>query len=876
VTSRRSYSNLFRFTQPDRLVTINNSYPGAGVERGSTDFFFRRERIEAFEEVAAYQGFGNTVGEAGSTERVSSLRVTPSFLGLLGVDPALGRGFTEEEMDVGNHQSVILTHGYWQEYFGENPDVLGRELRVDGQPFTVVGVLPEDFRVVGREDMRLLLPIPFTEEQGSLENWHSNNFQLLARLRPGATIEQARAQNQALNTALIEEWSEPNAARLLADAQYSTQIAATQDDLVRDVRATLYMLWAGVVFVLLIGCVNIANLMMARSQARMSEVATKLALGAGRARVARQVLTDAAVLGVIGSGLGIGAGALGLRLLATMGVDLLPRGSEISLNGTVLLFTAVLALGASGLFGIIPVAHVMRSDLSAVFRGESRTGTASKKAVLLRSFLVSGQVGLAFVMLIGAGLMFMSFRSALAVAPGFQPRGVFTASMSLPESQYPDEDARRQFTSELLREIQALPGVQAASATSQLPFNSANNSSSVIFPEDYVPEPGESILSPYQTRVGPEYFDALGIRLLEGRVFNESDTPDRTNVIILDEWLARRYWPESSPLGERMVWGVVPGTDSIPASQIFTVIGVVENIKQNDLTQSDAEHSGSYYFTYQQNPMSFLHLVARTAIAAEQVTPSVRQVLSRIAPEMPLFDVQSMDDRIADSLVSRRIPLMLLLVFAGVALPGRGGDLRGAGLLGGTTYARVGHQAGHGQHPGRRLPFGGEPRIQGHRPWARPGCGHGAGSHRPAPISALRDPVDGHSGDDGRRRDLGRGGARRVRRSRTKGYQGGSGFGSYVPVIRFTVTLRQFGSTGKAQGTAPSSATGPQNRVHLAGDFIQFRAQHLVSGDRVTTDFHIDSRGHATKVRDVIFEPRTAIPDRAGDELLGHGSNTSL
>ena len=672
------------FYQPDRLVTINNSYPGAGVERasnGSTDFFFRRERIAAFEEVAAFEGFGNTVGEAGSTERVSSLRVTPSFLPLLGVDPALGRGFTEEEMDVGNHQSVVLTHGYWQEYFGGGADVLGRELRVDGQPFTVVGVLPEDFRMVGREDTRLLLPIPFTEEQRTLENWHSNNFQLMARLRPGATIEQARAQNQALNTAMIEEWSVPNAAQLLADARFSTQIAATQDDLVRDVRATLYMLWAGVVFVLLIGCVNIANLMMARSQARMSELATKLALGAGRARVARQVLTDAAVLGVIGGGLGIGTGALSLRLLATMGVDMLPRGSEISLNGTVLLFTAVLALGASVLFGIIPVAHVMRSDLSAVFRADSRTGTASKGAVLLRSFLVSGQVALAFVMLIGAGLMFMSFRSALAVTPGFQPQGVFTASMSLPESQYPDDDARRQFTSELLREVKALPGVKAASVTSQLPF-SGNNSSSVIFPEDYVAEPGESILSPYQTRVGPEYFDALGIRLLEGRVFNESDTPDRTNVIILDDWLARRYWPESSPLGERMVWGVVPGTDSIPESQIFTVVGVVENIKQNDLTQSDAEHTGSYYFTYQQNPMAFLHLVTRTAIAAEQVTPGVRRVLSRIAPEMPLFDVQSMDDRISDSLVSRRIPLMLLLVFAGVAL-----FLAAVGIYGALAYS---------------------------------------------------------------------------------------------------------------------------------------------------------------------------------------------
>ena len=658
------------FFEADRLVILYNSYPGAGVERGSngsTDFFFRRERIEAFEELAATQGSGNTVGEAGSTERVTSLRVTPSFFPLLGILPALGRGFTEDEMDVGNHQKVVLTHGYWQEYFGGSTEVLGRELRVDGRPFMVVGVLSEDFRIVGREDVRILLPMPFTEEERTLQNWHSNSFQLMARLRPGRTIEQARAQNEALNAAMIEEWPAPNAAQLLADAQFTTHIVEAQEDLVRDIRPTLYMLWAGVVFVLLIGCVNIANLMMARSQVRMSELATKLALGAPRIRVARQVLTEAMVLGVVGGGLGIGAGALGIRLLTVIGVDNLPRGGEISLDGTVLLFTVALALGASIVFGIIPVAHVMRSDLSSVFRSESRTGTASKKAVLLRSFLVSGQIGLAFVMLIGAGLMFMSFRAALSVAPGFQPNGVLTASVSLPEARYPDDDARRQFTDELLREVRAVPGVQAAGVTSQLPF-SGNNSSSVIFPEGYLPEPGESLLSPYQSRVGPGYFDALGIRLLEGRVFAESDTPDRTNVIIIDEWLAKRYWPDASPLGERLTWGVVPGADSISADQVFTVIGVVENIKQNDLTESLAEHVGSYYFTYRQNPFDFLTLVIRTATPSTEIAPEVRQLLSRIDPEMPLFGVQSMDDRISDSLASRRTPLMLLVVFAGVAL----------------------------------------------------------------------------------------------------------------------------------------------------------------------------------------------------------------
>jgi predicted permease len=263
--------------------------------------------------------------------------------------------------------------------------------------------------------------------------------------------------------------------------------------------------------------------------------------------------------------------------------------------------------------------------------------------------------------------MFMSFREVLSVAPGFQPNGVFTASVSLPEAQYPNDDARRQFTDELLREVRAIPGVQAAGVTNQLPF-SGSNSSSVIFPEGYIPDPGESLLAPHRSQVGPEYFDALGIGLMEGRVFTESDTPDRTHVIVIDDWLANRYWPDSSPLGERMTWGALPGADSVSEDQIATVIGVVANIKQNDLTESAAEHVGSYYFTYRQDPTSFLTLVVRTATPSLEIAPEVRQVLSRIAPEMPLFGVQSMDDRIAESLVSRRVPLMLLLAFAGVAL----------------------------------------------------------------------------------------------------------------------------------------------------------------------------------------------------------------
>jgi predicted permease len=576
-----------------------------------------------------------------------------------GVEPSLGRGFAESETDVGNDRKVVLTHGYWQEHFGGAVDVLGRDLRVDGRPFTIVGVLPESFEMVGREETRFFMPIPFEDYQRTLEAWHNNGYEMMARLRPGATVEQAMAQNEALNQALIDEWPLPEGRQLLEDVGYATYVLNAQDDMVRNVRSTLYMLWAGVTFVLLIGCVNIANLMLARSQVRLGEMATRLALGAKRITVARQVLTEAVVLGVVGGVTGVGIGALGLRLFSTVGVDQLPRGAEISLNGTVLFFALTLAVGAGILFGAIPVVHVMRSELSSVFRAAGRTGTANRRAVLLRSALVTSQVGLAFVMLIGAGLMFMSFRAALAVDPGFRPNGMFTAAISLPEARYPDDPSRSRFIDEWLGRVRALPGVQAVSVTSQLPF-SGSRSSSIIFPEDRPTQPGESILSPFQTRIGPGYFEALGTALVEGRDFRESDGPDAPNVIIIDEWLARRYWPESSPLGKRMVWSVAPGADSIPEESLFTVIGVVESIKQNDLTASESEQVGAYYFTYRQDPFPYVTLVARTAAEPTGITSAVRETLGRIDAELPLYAVETMEDKLSDSLMSRRTPLTLL------------------------------------------------------------------------------------------------------------------------------------------------------------------------------------------------------------------------
>ncbi len=659
------------FADPDRLVVVSNSYPGAGAPRGSNgavDFFERRANVSAFEEVAAFQGSGSTLGDLGAPERVASLRVTPSFFPLLGVHPAVGRGFLEEEMEVGNHLSVVLSHGAWQEYFAGSADVLGREVRIDGRPHTIVGVMDERFAVPGRPEARLYLPLAFGEEERSLDNWHSNNYDILARLAPGATIEQARAQNLALNDALIERWNVPGARQLLDDAGYTTIVEPAAQDLVRDIRPALFLLWAGVGFVLLIGCVNIANLMLARAQSRLTDVATRIALGASRARVAAAVFSESVVLGVLGGTLGLGVGAGALWILERIGATDLPRGHEIGIDLPVVAFALGLAVLAGAIFGAIPMASIVRGDLSAVFRSGGRTGTASRRVVAVRNGLVAAQVALAFVMLLGAGLMLASFRSAIAVDPGFDPDDVLTGFVSLPPARYADDAARRQFWDALLADVRALPEVEAASVTSQLPFTD-DNSASVIVPEGYQPTPGESLLAPFMTVAGPDYFEAMGIDVLQGRGFVASDGPEAVRVMLIDQWLADRYWPEGGAIGDRMAFGVIPGVDSVPEDRLFTVIGVVETIKQNDLTTPASEHVGAYYFTYRQLPRASGTLAVRTrSDDAGAVTPEVRRLLASHDAELPFFGVQTMRGRIDDSLVSRRVPLVLLGVFAGVAL----------------------------------------------------------------------------------------------------------------------------------------------------------------------------------------------------------------
>jgi predicted permease len=668
------------FADSDRVVMLYNSYPNAGAARGSNgvpDYYDRREGISAFQESALYRGAGLTVGEEGSPERLQGVIATPSFFRLLGVDAALGRTFTEDEGEPGNTQKVVLSWAYWQDRLGGREDVVGTDLRVNGVAFEVVGVMPRDF-LFDSPDTRIWIPAAFTAEERSDERRHSNNWQMIARLRPGTTVEQAQAQIDALNAATDARF--PQFSEILRNAGFHTVVRSLRQDVTRDVRGTLLLLQAGALLVLLIGCVNIANLVLVRATARHRELATRLALGAGHARLARQILTDSIVLGLMGGAVGLALGRAGLVLLEALGSAHLPRGSEIAMDGAAVMFAIALSIVAGMLFGLLPVLRLRRTDLSAVFRDEGRSGTAGRHTLSLRGLLVSAQVASAFALLIASGLLLTSFVRTLGEDPGFDTRGVLKASVSLPVTRYPDADARRVFLDRVMHAMHALPGVRSASVTNMVPFSGDNNSSAIV-PEGRTPAPGESLVAPMQSFAAPGYFSTMGIEIVQGREFLESDAGDDDRVIIIDEWLARRFWPGENPIGRRVYDGPV-GVGMDDSLELYRVIGVARTIRFNDLT-GDAT-PGHYYYPLRRSPGTTQHLIMRTDLAdpAAALSTPLRSAVAAMDPDLPVYGIATMEESVTTSLRTERARALLLVGFSGIALL-----LAAIGIYGVLAYA---------------------------------------------------------------------------------------------------------------------------------------------------------------------------------------------
>jgi predicted permease len=654
--------------EPDQLVHMYNGYPRAGLVGGSTgvpDYYDRLRETTVFQEQALYNVRGVTRGGDSEPQRVPAMAATPSLLRLLQVQPVQGRIFLEDEGEAGKTHKAVLTYAAWQQWFGAARDVVGRDLRINGEPFTIVGVLPEDFVFLDPEVM-VWIPVAFNAQEKSDDSRHSNNWSYVGRLKPGATVEQARQQIDALNARNLDRF--PHFKQILINAGFHTAVFPLQDYLVRDVRGTLYLLWGGVVFVLLVGGVNVTNLMLVRSSGRLKELATRHALGAGLGRIASQLLTEAILLAAGGALLGLGLGYAGVRALSRLSLDATPQGTPVAIDGTVVGFTFALGLALAILVALLPIVSLRHMNLSQVFREDGRSGTAGRGARTVRRILVAAQVAFAFMLLIGAGLLLASFQRVLAVKPGFDPNRLLTGIVSPPPSRYKDDAQLIAFWNELVNRVRVLPGVQAAGATGNLPLG-GNYNDSVILAEGYAMSPGESLVSPFNSSVTPGYFETMSIPLKRGRLFTASDDERAPKVLIIDERLAQRFWKDGDAIGRRM-WkpdnaeelSQGPG----PKSVFFTIVGVVGNVRTTGLTEK--EPVGMYYYPSAQNVYRGMTLVARTAGDPGALVNSIRQQVTAMDPELPFFAVKAMEQRVAESLVNRKTPMLLATLFGAIAL----------------------------------------------------------------------------------------------------------------------------------------------------------------------------------------------------------------
>ncbi len=651
------------FPESDRLVTIFNTYPNAGVERdGSslTNYYERRGHIPAFSSLSIFREATEVVGEPGSTQQEAVMRVSPDFFTTLGVGPAMGRSFNEVETigPVENH-AAILTDAYWRQHFNADPHVLGRDIRVNGAPRTIVGVLPPGFRFLSSE-ARLFLPFTSSLQQRTPQQRHSGGgaTHMIARLTPGATIAEAQSQIDAHNAGV--EKDNPR-ANMMIEAGFRSPVLPLHADHVRSIRPTLWLMQGGALLLLVIGAVNLVNLLLIRASGHMKDMAIRRSMGARRRHVVNHVMVETVLLTALGGLLGLVVGASGIHLLAVLGADRLPLGARIAFDDRL----AVIGLAGAVLLGVVIAVPIvwfhLRSHLESALRSESRTGTVTRGAQRLRDGFVVAQIALAFVLLAGAALLGLSLKRVMDVPPGFRADHVITGQFTLPYGPFPSGSSRRvAVLDRLLEALGQQPGVAAAGTITNVPL-SGDNGKSAITPRGYVPQPGESLHGHYVYSVTGDYFSAIGIPLREGRFLTSADSHRSDRVCVVDDDFARRYWPKGGALGQR----VFQGTDADEAT-LFTIVGIVGAVKQAALTEPQGQ--GAVYVPYRYRDSGNIFVVTRTRQRPDAFADSLRQAVRATEPELAIDDIRSMDMRIADSLIARRSPAMLAGIVAGVAL----------------------------------------------------------------------------------------------------------------------------------------------------------------------------------------------------------------
>jgi len=647
------------YPEAERLVTVNNSYPKSNLAKAGVsipDYLDRVERAPSIESSAliTWESF-NLAGED-RPARVLALRATPSLFSMLRATPALGRVFDESEAQPGQERVVVLGHALWKDHFGGRTNVLGETLRLHGISHTILGVMPPGFEFP-QPEVKLWVPFAFTPEQRSDQERGREFSAMYARLKPGATP--ARLQQECVTLIAQNLERLPDARSWVESTGFTAVVMPVLEETIGDIRSMLWLVQAGVVAALLIGCANVGNLLLTRVMAHQRELAIRSALGAGHWRLVRLIGMESLVLFAAGGLLGWLLARWGLSAADGLGITSLPRGQTVRLDQRVFLFTLATVGLAAATFGLLPAWQGARADAAEALRDGGGRTSAGRSQLRLRHALVVAEVALAVMLLTTAGLFYHSFQRLQRQNPGFDQTSVLTARLTLPEVKYPTDDQRRGFADRLVSELGALPGVTDVGFTDVIPFGYSNSQGTYHIvghqPPEGQPPPHGQIRS-----VSAGYFGAMRIPLLRGRSFTPSDTDGAASVVIIDRVLADRYFPGRDPIGQQLYRG------ANEPQNLRTVVGVVAPVKHRGL--DDQTSKETLYFPFHQRPVESFTLVVRAAVPPEALIQSLRQTLRGLDPEQPVFDVATLEARIEGTLKSHRVPMQLLSLFGGMAL----------------------------------------------------------------------------------------------------------------------------------------------------------------------------------------------------------------
>ena len=656
------------YKDPDRLTMVlshkRDSLRGSG-SAAYLDVVDWEKQSQTFEQMAVFRSMGYTLTGAGEPERITGARVSADFFPMLGVETTEGRTFRPEEDQRGAERVVVLGHGLWQRRFGGDPSIIGQSLTLNAEGHTVIGVLPPDFKFpLDVSDAEMWTAI--AHDGDLLEERGAHYLKVIGRLKPGVSISEAQLEMNEIASRLEQQYPTENTGRVV-------NLNPMYEHLVSGIRRSLVILLGAVGLVLLIACSNVANLMLARAAARTKEIAIRTALGASRQRVVRQLLTESLILALLGGGAGLLLALWGIELLVKLGPRDIPRLNDISIDGTVLWFTAAASILTGIIFGLAPALKASKPDLNHSLKEGSRGTSESFNRYSLRNLLVVAQMALTLVPLVGAGLLVKSFLRLQQVNPGFVSENVLTMRVSLP-ALFDEGDKAVLFFKQATERIESIPGVESVGAVTLLPLIGSNNRASFNIKSRPYPEDQEPVAE--FRAITPDYFRAMGIPVIRGRAFTEHDVKGKTGAIIINETMARRYWPGEDPLGKVMSLGVSV-SENEPAE--WEIVAIVGDLKHFSL---DSEAVPEMYIPHAQQPWTGMTLVARSSIDPAQLSAAMRGHILALDRNQPVSEVRTMSEVVARSIAQQRFYMLLLALFAVMALV-----LAAVGIFGVMSYS---------------------------------------------------------------------------------------------------------------------------------------------------------------------------------------------